>query len=138
MELDFNRRLRHVQKEITIEDKQVSTLALANALKASKPVGDRGMSSRHATVKALRYEMVKSMQEVLSPIMIRRTLESRRWDGTKINPNLPNKSVFNFPVRLTEKEHVLLNGELRIVGQTLEGQVFDFEVSDLQPFAQPC
>lgn len=127
-ELDFNRRLRGAQKQITKEDKRESALALATALRANTSVDQIGLSSRHTTLKAVRYEMVKAMQAILGPIMIRRTLRSTRWDGSKINPNLPDKSVVNFCVKLTSHEHGLLNGELGIVGQSLEGQVFDFEV----------
>ena len=129
MELDFNRRLRGAQKEITAKDKQELALALTIALRANAPVDDIGVSSRHTTVKAVRYELVKTMQDILGRVMIRRTLQSTRWDDTKINPNLPDKSVFNFLVRLTDHEHEVLNGELGIVGESVEGQVFDFEVS---------
>lgn len=129
MELNFNRRLRAAQKDVTSRDKQKSHLALANALRSNASVDEIGLSSRHARVKAVRYELVKSMQDILGPVMIRRTLQSTRWDGTKINPNLPDKSVFNFLVRLREDEQVLLTGELGIVGESIEGQVFEFEVS---------
>ena len=128
-ELDFNRRLRSAQKQITEEDKQESALALATALRANTSVDDIGLSLPHTTVKAVRYDMVKLMQGILGRVMIRRTLRSTRWDGSKINPNLPEKSVVNFCVRLTDHEHGLLNGELGIVGRSLEGQVFDFEVT---------
>jgi SNF2 family DNA or RNA helicase len=80
-------------------------------------------------MKAVRYDMVKSLQRLLGPVMIRRTLRSTRWDGLKINPNLPDKSVVNFCVRLTDDEMILLNGELGILGDSLEGQVYEFEVS---------
>jgi len=128
MELVFNRRLRGAQKEITKEDKHESSIALASALRANAPVDKIDLSSRHTTVKAVRYEMVRSIQKVLGPVMIRRTLQSTRWDQSRINPNLPDKSVFNFLVRLTDHEHALLNGELGIVGESLQGQVFEFEV----------
>jgi hypothetical protein len=131
LELDFNRRLRSAQRDITKEDKQESALATANAFKANGAVEDVGLSLRHTAVKAVRYEMVRFMQKRMGHIMIRRTLQSTRWDGTKINPNLPDKSVFNFLVHLTEEEHVVLNGELGIVGESIDGQVFDFEVSRL-------
>jgi hypothetical protein len=129
VEVDFNRRLRGAQRQITPADKQESSRLLTNALRTGTSVDGIGLSPRHTTVKAVRYEMVKSLQRILGPVMIRRTVQSTRWDDSKINPNLPDKSVSNFCVRLTEHEHGLLNGELGIVGESLDGQVFDFEVS---------
>ena len=129
MEVEFNRRLRGTQRQITSEDKQESSSLLTNALRTGSSVEGIGLSPRQMAVKAVRYEMVKSLQSILGPLMIRRTVQSKRWDDSKINPNLPDKSVSNFCVRLTEDEHVLLNGELGTVGRSLDGQVFDFEVS---------
>lgn len=131
-ELDrrFNREVRNAQRGITQEDKEESARLLTEALRSNNNnVRDSGMSPAHQTVKAVRYGLVKEMQGYLGRVMIRRTLQSTRWDGTKINPNLPEKSVVNFCVKLTDEEMVVLNGELAIVGESAASHVYEFEVS---------
>ena len=89
---------------------------------------DSGLSAGHQAVKAVRYGMVKEMQTYLGQSIIRRTLQSTKWDGSKINPNLLDKLISNFCVKLTDDEMIILNGELVIVGESAASQVYEFEV----------
>lgn len=135
-ELDrkFTRETRNAQRAVTQEDKEESARLLTAALRSNANMKDSGLSRGHQGVKAVRYGMVKEMQKYLGRSIIRRTLQSTKWDGSKINPNLPDKSIANFCVKLTDDEMVVLNGELAIVGESAASQVFEFEVSSIYLF----
>jgi len=77
----------------------------------------RGMDVSHLpdygqSVSAASYQFVKAIQERLEGQLIRRTVDSRKPDGSKINDKLPPLVRHILPVVLPESEMHQLRGEL--------------------------
>lgn len=111
--MDFEREqmkmITRAKAQISIEDRAIGRTLHEKKLLRQDIANEHDPS---ATVNAVAYQVVKKIQTILDGHLIRRTIQSKRWDGKCINENLLALIHHNLLVMLPEKELKSLDEEL--------------------------
>lgn len=111
------KKLRQVRRTITAEDKQVAGQHTMSVLAGNSTSTEYEEPESKQHVRAVTSEWIAKIKAGYGRRVIRRTVESQRHDGKKINDTLPPYKMNIAPVELTADESTIIDEVMdRITG----------------------
>lgn len=133
MELEWNNMIRKAKKTLKSEDRDRALYAIQNLMMTEGNVPTTAESDYRTCnpafgVTVTKYRFVRHLRALIHPHMIRRTIESKTWEGRPINELKP-KQIINYLVHLPESEMDLLREDLdKLSRESKPTFNYDFEV----------
>lgn len=107
MEKEQWKALRAARRVISKKDKELAARQTIQRMAGSKDSHIEPESK--SRTKAITTAWINRIKCGYSNRIIRRTVESLRFDGKKINDSLPPYKMIIVPVYLTDEEHVIID-----------------------------
>jgi len=109
LEKEGTRLLTQMKRDMSQEDKNQM-----HRIEEARITGrdTSNMEDPSKVLAAAGYSFVKKLQSLIGDCMIRRTINSKKPDGSNINDSLPPLIRLAFPVPLPDSEMNLLKGEI--------------------------
>ena len=136
-ERDGTRDLNRAKRMLTFEAKQDIRIAHQQMLLNVKDVQ---MPPEAMAIRKVQVDIVKDIQAAFNDSIIRRTIDSKRPDGTSLNDQLPPYVSHVLPVELEDWEMTVLNDSFQDLMQSKRNSTlleFSNEVSLPLQQAQP-